>query len=407
MAREHPPVPEEPSAAARSRPRWPWLVAVLAVALLAVGVAIDPVDVNNLVFAAIVAAIVAVSVSVGALLTSRVPENPIGRLMLASALALAATVIAQSVAVAGAARGAPLELIALAAIVVNTALTGSIVVVLVVIPLVFPDGRLLSARWRWLLILIALAVTGSFLAELFGQRDVAIGGVQNPFYVAALQPLLDVLDAMASWTSVIGFGGAALAVLVRYRRSDLVGRQQLKWLIAVAAVAAVAFPVAYIVPAPAISQVAFIVGLLALLALPVAIAIAVLRYRLYEIDRIISRTIGWAVVTGVLAAAFVALVVGLEALFQGQTQGETLAVAASTLAAVGLFQPLRRRVQRGVDRRFDRGRYDGQRTADSFAERVRDEVELDALTAELQRTVEAAIRPASSGLWLPDRRPAG
>jgi uncharacterized membrane protein YdcZ (DUF606 family) len=182
-----------------------------------------------------------------------------------------------------------------------------------------------------------------------------------------------------------------------------VERQQLKWLIAVAAVAAVAFPVAYIVPAPAITQVAFLVGLLALLALPVAIAIAVLRYHLYEIDRIISRTIGWAVITGVLGAAFVVLVVGLEALLQGQTQGETLAVAASTLAAFGLFQPVRRRVQAAVDRRFDRARYDAQRTADAFAERLRDEVELDVLAAELQRTVEAAIRPSAAALWLPSR----
>jgi hypothetical protein len=162
-----------------------------------------------------------------------------------------------------------------------------------------------------------------------------------------------------------------------------------------------------VAPTSVVTDVAFLIGLLAMFALPVAIAVAVLRYRLYEIDRIISRTIGWAVVTGVLAAAFAVLVVGLEALLQGQTQGETLAVAASTLAAFGLFQPVRRRVQRAVDRRFDRARYDAQRTADAFAERLRDEVELDALTAELQQTVDAAIRPSVSGLWLPERTAAG
>ena len=407
MAREDPPMPAAPSAPAPARPTWPWLVAAVAPALLAAGVAIGPMDGDNLLFAAILGAIVAVSVVIGAMLASRVPANPIGRLILASGVALATSVVAQSVALSGVARGAPLELIAIAAIIVNSGLTGSIVVVLVVIPLVFPDGKLLSARWRWVLVLAALALVASFLAQLFGEREVAIGGVQNPFYVPSLQPVLDVLDALASWTSVVGFGGAALAVLIRYRRSDLVGRQQLKWLIAVAAVAAIAFPVAYIVPVAAVTQVAFLVGLTALLALPVAIAIAVLRYRLYEIDRIISRTIGWAVVTGVLGAAFVVLVVGLEALLQGQTQGETLAVAASTLAAFGLFQPVRRRVQSAVDRRFDRARYDAQRTADAFAERLRDEVELDALAAELQQTVDAAIRPSVSGLWLPERSTAG
>jgi hypothetical protein len=402
MASEDPRMPA-PLVAVRARPTWPWPVAATGPVLVGIGVAIGPTDGDNLLFAAILGSIVAVSVVVGAMLTSRVPGNPIGRLILASGVALAGSVVAQSIALSGVAAGAPLELIAVAAIAVNTGLTGSIVVVLIVIPLVFPDGRLLSARWRWVLVLAALALGASFLAQLLGERQVAIGGVSNPFYVPALRPVLDVLDAFASWTSVVGFGAAALAVLIRYRRGDVVERQQLKWLIAVAAVAAVAFPVAYIVPAPAITQVAFLVGLLALLALPVAIAIAVLRYHLYEIDRIISRTIGWAVITGVLGAAFVVLVVGLEALLQGQTQGETLAVAASTLAAFGLFQPVRRRVQAAVDRRFDRARYDAQRTADAFAERLRDEVELDVLAAELQRTVEAAIRPSAAALWLPSR----
>jgi hypothetical protein len=171
-------------------------------------------------------------------------------------------------------------------------------------------------------------------------------------------------------------------------------------LIAVALVAAVAFPLAFNLPDTVIGNAAFGVGLLAMLALPVAIGIAVLRYRLYEIDRIISRTIGWAIVTSGLLGVFAVLVVGLQALLDGVTQGDTLPVALSTLVAAALFQPIRRRVQHAVDRRFDRARYDGERTAAAFAERLRDEVDLEALADDLRSTVGHAVRPAAASVWL-------
>jgi hypothetical protein len=278
-----------------------------------------------------------------------------------------------------------------------------IVVVLVGIPLIFPDGHLPSRRWRWVVALTIVAVTADALSRLLGRAPLGVAQTPNPFHVAALDPVMEAFEGFASWSSIIGFGAAVLAVLIRYRGGDVVLRQQLKWLAAVASVGAVALPIGYIVPAGTVSDVAFFVGNLSFLALPIAIAIAVLRYRLYDIDRIISRTIGWAVITSVLLAAFAVLVIGLQAVLAGQTQGQTLAVAASTLAAFALFQPVRRRVQAAVDRRFDRARYDAQRTADAFAERLRDEVELGVLTAELEQTVQVAIRPSVATLWLPGR----
>jgi DNA integrity scanning protein DisA with diadenylate cyclase activity len=143
--------------------------------------------------------------------------------------------------------------------------------------------------------------------------------------------------------------------------------------------------------------------LLAFALLPIAVGVAVLRYHLYDIDRLISRTIAWALVTGVLAAVFVSVVLVLQALLAGFTQGETLAVAASTLVAFALFQPLRRRVQVVVDRRFDRARYDGQRTVDAFAERLRDEVEFAEIHEDIHQTVHSTMRPEHVGIWL---RPA-
>jgi len=132
---------------------------------------------------------------------------------------------------------------------------------------------------------------------------------------------------------------------------------------------------------------------------PIASGTAVLGYRLFEIDRIISRTIGWAMVSGILVAAFAATVVGLQALLAGFTQGQTLGVAASTLVAFALFQPLRRRVQAAVDRRFDRARYDAQRTVDAFAQRLRDETNMEKVTSRRSRR----LGPASVTRWISAR----
>ena len=185
------------------------------------------------------------------------------------------------------------------------------------------------------------------------------------------------LGTVAAVTVVAALVGAALSVIVRYRRSGGVERQQLKWLLAVASVAVVAFTAASVVNDEAVSNVLYLVGFAAVPALPVAIGIAILRYHLYDIDHIISRTVSWALITAVLVAVFVGGVLGLQAALAGVvTQAPTLAVAASTLAAFALFQPIRGRVQRAVDRRFDRARYDSQRTVDAFADSLRSNVDL-------------------------------
>jgi hypothetical protein len=198
---------------------------------------------------------------------------------------------------------------------------------------------------------------------------------------------------------VLGLG----AMLSRARSAMGMVRLQYRWLIAalllivlataIWAVAVLGFGAEAFGPA-------FLPVLFAYPAVPAAIAVAVLRYRLYEIDRIISRSLSWAIVTGVLVAAFAALVVGLQAVLSGITQGQTIAVAASTLAAFALFQPVRQRVQRAVDRRFDRARYDGELTAAAFADRLRTEVDLEAVASDLTGSVERALRPSMLALWL-------
>jgi hypothetical protein len=214
--------------------------------------------------------------------------------------------------------------------------------------------------------------------------------------VAALAPIAQAIGLLAI---PCGMAMGAAAVLVRFRRARGPAREQHKWFLAAVAAFAISLPPAFLDGAAGVSSLdAIAISSLALL--PMAIGIAILRYRLYDIDRIVSRTVGWAVVTLVLVLAFGAAVIGLQAVLSGVTQGQTLAVAASTLVAFALFQPIRRRVQAGVDRRFDRARINGERTASAFAERLRAEVAMEAVAANLTGTVRDSVRPAVLGLWL-------
>jgi len=271
------------------------------------------------------------------------------------------------------------------------------------LPLIFPTGTLPGPRWRR----VALALSGLFAAGLFAMatRPGALPAttVVNPLGIqgwpSILLPLVEAVPLVLVALVLLGL----VSLIARYRRGDQVIRHQIRWFAAAVGVILLGFTGVFIEQAVRTDtgpQVSGMVAYAGILLMPVAVGIAVTRYRLFEIDRLISRTIGWAVVTGVLVAVFAGLVVGLQALLEGFTQGETLAVAASTLAAFALFQPVRRRVQTVVDHRFDRARYDGERTAAAFAERLRDQVDLAGLEADIAATVGAALRPTSTGLWI-------
>ena len=148
-------------------------------------------------------------------------------------------------------------------------------------------------------------------------------------------------------------------------------------------------------------------AIVAFATVPFSVGIAVLRYRLYEIDRIVSRTISWAMVSAVLVSVFIALVLVTQTALASITSSNTIAVAGSTLVVAALFQPLRRRVQARVDQRFNRARYDAERTVTAFTGRLRDEVDLDLLRAAITSTIGRTVQPASVSLWLRQRREAG
>jgi hypothetical protein len=272
------------------------------------------------------------------------------------------------------------------------------------LPLLYPTGTLPGPRWRIpaglivLLSSIGLASQavrpGPMRAETTITSPIAIDG-----WPAFLQVFVDAIPLELLAVFFLAVAG----LITRYRRGDRVERAQIRWLIAALAITTAGFVSVIVEMAlrtdkgPLFSAPVPYVGIL---AMPITIGIAITRYRLYEIDRLISRTIGWAVVTGVLVAVFAIGVLALQAILAGFAQGQSLAAAASTLIAFALFQPVRRRVQKAVDQRFDRARYDGERTAAAFAEQVRNEVDLLRLRVALVDTVDVAVRPVNATVWL-------
>jgi peptidoglycan/LPS O-acetylase OafA/YrhL len=338
-------------------------------------------------------------VLVGLLLVVRAPQNRIGTVLLTAGALLAFAYGCDVYGSAGATANPVWPGSVIASVLGGALFVVPIALALVGIPLIFPDGHLISRRWRPMVWLVVVALTVGVTGSLLGPTT-ATDGVRNPFAVPELEQLSEILGGFASVTSVIGFSGAAAALWVRYRRGSLVERQQLKWLLAVAALAAVFFPIAFIVPVQAIGNAAFILGSLTLVALPLAIAVAILRYRLFEIDRIVSRTLSYAIVTGLLGTLFVGVILLLQTAFADALGGGGIPVAISTLAVFVLFRPLLGRVRRSVDRRFDRARVDGERIASEFAERLRWETDMERVTGDLRTTVVGAVAPKALAIWL-------
>jgi hypothetical protein len=354
--------------------------------------------------ALLIALAVLAMAAVGAVLAIRVPANAVGWLLLVAGFFLGLEFLALDYGEASrsfAAGSWPGTDVAIWFY--GNVLVVPVLIMVIGIPLVFPDGRLLSPRWRWVVALVVL-MGAIEIVKWFRVGLIADTNVENPFGVVGIEPLIDVFALPPlQLAGPLVFVAAVASVAIRFRRGGALQRAQLKWLLAVTAVEVIAWPViglAGALGAPAVVTLGWYTGLAAFVALPVAIGIAILRYRLYDIDRIISRTLAWAVVTGMLLSVFAIGLLALQAALAGLTQGGTLAVALSTLLAATLFQPLRLQVQRALDRRFDRARYDAERTVGAFAERLRDEVALDAVVADLRATVVDSIRPSMSGLWL-------
>ena len=335
---------------------------------------------------------------VGTLLAVRRPRNPLGWLLLLLGLGFTLSFFSTEYVARATVSGWPLPGAVWVAWLSSWTLVLNVSIAFGWIPLLFPTGRVLSPRWVPVAWSIGIVMVGASLAAALDAD--ALDGVgsafTNPVGVPALEAPIDVLNAL--FMPVIAILGvlSVASLLLRFRRSRGIERQQLRWFL----LATATFLASLVATFATGLEDLFIVALVAAAGIPIAAGIAILRYRLYDIDRLISRTIGWAVVTAILVGVFVGGVVVLQAVLAPLTRENTFAVAVSTLVAFAMFQPLRRRVQHAVDRRFDRARYDGQLMADDFAERLRGQVDLAELADDLAATVDQSLRPSALALWL-------
>jgi hypothetical protein len=270
--------------------------------------------------------------------------------------------------------------------------------------LVFPTGHLPSRRWRpvaWAAGAITIVVS---LTAAFAPIPLDDGLPPNPLGIQQLARAWELLVPIGVLLLGALTVASAASLVVRFRRARGEERQQLKWFTYGAGVLTVLLAVSAVSPALN-ARIPLLVVAAALAAPPLAIGVAILRYRLYDIDRLINRTLVYSLLTAVLGLGYAGVVLVLGQLFGGVTSDPpSLAVAGATLAVAALFQPARRRIQALVDRRFNRRRYDAAKTMERFSVRLRDQVDLDTLTAELLAVVDQTVEPTKATLWL---RPGG
>jgi hypothetical protein len=273
--------------------------------------------------------------------------------------------------------------------------------------LLFPNGRLPSARWRWFVWFSVLATSvATVMAALSpGEISIGLGPIQNPLGIGGLPNVYKPVEGLL--LSLVLVAGSAQ--VLRLRRTRGVERQQIKWFAYAATAAAGGGLLRYVIPvalgAPWLQWAGFVPMVVGAVSVPVSMGMAILRYRLYEIDLLINRTLVYSSLTATLVVLYFGGIIGLQRVFVSLTgQQSTLAVVASTLLIAALFNPLRRRIQSFVDRRFYRRKYDARKTLEGFSARLRDETDLGALRNDLTSVVRETMQPAYVSLWLrPDR----
>jgi hypothetical protein len=268
--------------------------------------------------------------------------------------------------------------------------------------LLFPDGRVQSIGWRWFAWVIVFATPASMvMAALSPGEIIGLDPIHNPLGIEGLPNLYELVQALMLTLLLV----AATSQLVRLRRARGIEQQQIKWFAYAVVVASSGSILAYVVPVAVgalwldlVGYVPFVVGVV---SVPISMGIAILRYRLYDIDIIINRTLVYGALTALLVAVYVGSVMSLQGALRALTGQESqLAIVASTLLIAAMFSPLRHRIQAFVDRRFYRTKYDARKTLEAFSAQLRDETDLNALSDDLTSVVRETMQPAHVSLWL-------
>jgi hypothetical protein len=349
---------------------------------------------------------------VGALLVAKRSTNLIGWIMAAIAFMVAifnaGGAYATYVMVT---RGQPDALAVVGAWTANCYWFVMLALALFYLPMLFPDGRLLSRRWLPVAVVAGIAASGFVLPRAFMDTlplNEAPGyEIDNPIGIEGVGSVenLPIFGVLLNGLLVIAFVGTAASVVVRFRRSRGVERLQMKWFVYVSVVFVGGSILTSVIGVATglrwLEQFSFVLSMVALVGLPIAVGIAILRYRLYDIDVVINRTLVYGLLTLLLALMYFGGIVLLQRVFVLLTgQQSTLAVVASTLLIAALFNPLRGRIQAFIDRAFYRRKYDARKTLETFSERLRDETDLEALNSEVVGVVRETIQPAHVSVWL-------
>jgi hypothetical protein len=355
---------------------------------------------------------------VGALIASRRPRNPIGWILLADGLLWMVLALTDIYFVYGVASPGSVPYPVAVGTIGNQWLWMPTVGLLgIYLLLLFPDGKFLSGRWRLLAWVAGAAILAFSVAEGLAPGPLENqGGLQNPFGLEGL-PWLEVVGTVSALLLPFCILASAVSLVLRYRRSGGEVRQQIKWVAFVASLVGLYYLCAMVVSqvlllswhgaappsAPLWLDLIFSGATLGFAGVPVAIGFAVLKYRLYDIDIIINRTLVYGSLTATLVAIYFGSVATMQTIFRaltGQDQQSQLAVVISTLAIAALFNPLRRRIQSFIDRRFYRSKYDASKTLEAFSARLRDETDLETLNRDLAGVIEETLQPAHVSLWL-------
>lgn len=388
----------------RNASRLGWSLCGLSVLLTLVGPFLSLMAHESVAYYLLLVPVLLILVVLGALIAGRHPGNAIGWLFLTAGLMLALTSAYAGYAASALSGDRSSSAGVVAAWLSSWLFLPTLLGIPPLLFLLFPDGRLLNRRWRPALWLTSIALVTAPLGDALEPGTLTnspVAGIENPVKVSG--PALVVVENLGWIVALAGLMLATASLALRYRRSRGAERLQMRWFVSSAVVFLMTFVVSVALFPTAYRGFGGFLVIVGFTAIPLATGLAILRDRLFDIDLVIKRTLVYGALTAVLVATYLVSVLAFRIVLDPVTGESDLAVAVSTLAVAALFRPLRARIQAVVDRRFFRSTYDASRTLESFAGRLRDEVDLDTLGTDLRSVVRDTMQPAHVTLWLPNR----